>query len=207
MNYPAPRGGVSLRASSFGNFHPRRKRRGILAAEIKIMDFEEVVRKRQSIRRFEEKEIPEEKIRNILELANLSPSAGNLQARKVFLIKDKETKERITSGRDFISEAGVVLVVCADQNESAEYGEWGRELYSIQDATIFTSYLQLAATSLGLASCWVGAFDEEEIKRILNIPEGLKPIAILPIGYPAEKPTRTPRKKLEDIVLDKNRFI
>jgi len=171
------------------------------------MDFEEVVKKRQSVRKFEKKELPEDKIRKILELANLSPSAGNLQARKVFLIKDKETKERISLGRDFISEAGVILVVCADQNESAEYGERGRELYSIQDATIFTSYLQLAATSLGLASCWVGAFDEEEIKRILNIPEGLKPIAILPIGYPAEKPARTPRKKLENIILDKNRFI
>jgi nitroreductase len=163
------------------------------------MDFEEVVRKRQSIRRFEEKEIPEEKIREILELANLSPSAGNLQARKVFLIKDKETKEKIAPSQDFIAEAGIVLIICADRNESAKYGERGRELYSIQDATIFASYLQLAATSLGLASCWVGTFDEEEIKRILNLPEGLKPIAILPIGYAAEKPARTPRKKLEDI--------
>ena len=169
------------------------------------MEFEEVLRKRHSIRKFEEKEIPAEIIKKILELSNLSPSAGNLQARKVVLIKDKKIKEEIVQaalGQDFISEAPIVFVVCADLEESVgKYGERGKELYSIQDATIFASYLQLAATSLGLASCWVGAFEEEEVKRVLELPGGLKPIAIIPVGYPAESPYRTSRKDLDEIII------
>lgn len=171
----------------------------------KIMEFEEVLRKRRSIRRFEEKDVPEEKIRKILELSNLSPSAGNLQARKVILVKDKKTKEKISQaalGQDFILRAPVVFVICADLEESAaEYGGRGRELYSIQDATIFGSYLQLAAVSVGLVSCWVGAFEEEKIKEVLNLPERLKPIGIIPVGYPAESPFKTPRKNLDEIII------
>jgi nitroreductase len=92
-------------------------------------------------------------------------------------------------------------VVLADLKESAQkYGKRGVELYSIQDATIFTSYLQLVITSLGLASCWVGAFDEKELKNVLEIEENLKPLAIIPVGYAAEKPSITKRKKISDIV-------
>jgi len=169
------------------------------------MEFEEVLRKRHSIREFREKEIPEEKIRKILELSNLSPSAGNLQARKVVLVKNRKTKEEIVQAsldQDFISKAPVVFVVCADVEESAaKYGGRGRELYSVQDATIFASYLQLAAISLGLSSCWIGAFKEEEIKRILNLPKELKPIGVIPVGYFAEKPFKTSRKDLDEIII------
>jgi nitroreductase len=172
------------------------------------MEFEEVIKKRQSIRKFVKKEIPEEKIRKILELANLSPSAGNLQARKVVLVKDKKIKQelaRAALSQESVSEAPVVFVVCADLEESAKkYGMRGRELYAIQDATIFASYLQLVAVSLGLASCWAGSLREEEIKRILGLSGDLRPIAIIPIGYPAEGPYRTPRKSLDEIVIPKN---
>lgn len=169
------------------------------------MEFEEVLKKRRSVREFEAKEVPEEKIRKILELSNLAPSAGNLQARKLVLIKDRETKERVAQAaadQDFITAAPVVFIVCADPEGSAlKYGQRGRELYSIQDADIFASYLQLAATSLGLSSCWVGGFDEEKIKRVLGLPERLKPIAVIPVGYPAEKPGKTSRKDLEEIII------
>lgn len=170
----------------------------------KIMEFEQVLRKRHSVRKFKDKEIPEEIIRKILEFSNLSPSAGNLQARKVVLIKDKNTKEQIARAslnQDFISKAPVVFLICADIEESIEkYGKRGKELYSIQDATIFASYLQLAITSVGLSSCWVGALEEEEIKKILKLPENLRPITVIPVGYPDEKPYKTPRKSLNDII-------
>jgi len=169
------------------------------------MKFDEVLKKRQSVRRFEKREVAEEIIRKILELSNLSPSAGNLQARKIVLVKDGKTKEEIVRaalGQDFISEAPVVFVVCADLEASAQkYGRRGKELYSIQDATIFASYLQLAATFFDLTSCWVGAFDEKAVRRILGLPTELRPIAIIPIGYPAEKPKRTPRKNLGEIII------
>lgn len=169
------------------------------------MEFEEVLKERRSVREFLEKPVSKELVKKILELANLSPSAGNLQARKVVLIKDKETKKKLAqaaNGQDFLCEAPLVFIICAVPEESAaKYGERGRKLYALQDATIFTSYLQLAVASLGLASCWVGAFEEEEIKRILELRENLRPIAIIPIGYTYEKPERTPRKNLDKIII------
>lgn len=169
------------------------------------MEFEEVLRKRHSIRRFKEKEVEEGKIKKILELANLSPSAGNLQARSAIIVRDKKMKEKICQtalGQNFIVEAAVVFIVCADLEESAQkYGRRGRELYSIQDATIFASYLQLAVTSLGLASCWIGAFNEYKVSEILKLPEEMRPIAIIPVGYPVEKPYLTRRKSLDEIIL------
>lgn len=167
------------------------------------MEFEKVVKNRHSIRAFQPKKIEEEKIKKILELTNLAPSAGNLQAYEVFLVKDSKKKEFLANaalGQDFIAEAPIVFVFCANPARSAwKYGSRGRDLYSIQDATIACTFAMLAATSLGLGCCWVGAFNEEEVKRVLGIKD-LKPVAILPIGYPAEKPYITGRRDLKDLV-------
>mgnify|MGYP000611816527 CR=1 FL=1 len=167
------------------------------------MEFEKVIKDRHSIRAFQPKKVEDEKIKKILELTNLSPSAGNLQAYEIFLVRDEGKKKALADaalGQEFIAEAPIVLVFCANPSRSASrYGSRGRDLYSIQDATIACSFAMLAATSLGLGSCWVGAFDEEEVKRVLGIKD-LKPIAILPIGYPAEKPYVTGRRSLKDLV-------
>lgn len=169
------------------------------------MEFGEVLKNRHSVRSFKEKDIPEEQIRRILRLANLSPSAGNLQARKVIIVRDRKIKAEIAQAalnQDFIVKAPIVFVICADQEESAsKYGKRGRELYSVQDATIFASYLQLAAASFNLGSCWLGAFKEHKIKEILHLPSKLFPIAIIPIGYPDEEFHKTPRKSLKEIVI------
>jgi len=168
------------------------------------MEFEDVLRTRQSVRRFQKKEIPQETLIKILELANLAPSAGNLQAFRVVIIKDKNIREGLSGaalGQSSVAEAPVNLVICAVPKESAvKYGDRGRELYSLQDATIFTAYIQLAATSLGLSSVWVGAFDEEEVADVLELKENIKPVAIIPIGYPAEEPGKTRRKSLNEII-------
>ncbi|XOA43007.1 MAG: nitroreductase family protein [Candidatus Nealsonbacteria bacterium] len=168
------------------------------------MEFEKVLKKRHSIREFQEKKIPGKIIEKILEMANLSPSTGNLQARSVIIIKNKDIKEKISEAalnQRFIAKAPLVFVVCANLEESAQkYGKRGRLLYSIQDATIFTSYLQLAITNLGLASCWVGAFKEDEIKDILDLSQEIKPIAIIPTGFADEEPRKTGRKNLDEII-------
>jgi nitroreductase len=126
-----------------------------------------------------------------------------LQAYEIFLVRDERKKEALADaalGQEFVAEAPVVLVFCANPSRSARrYGSRGRDLYSIQDATIACTFAMLAATSLGLGSCWVGAFDDEEVKRILGIKD-LKPIAILPIGYPAQRPFPTSRRSLKDLV-------
>ena len=104
-------------------------------------------------------------------------------------------------GQEFLAQASVDLVFCANPQRSAvKYGKRGRELYSIQDATIACTYAMLAAQELDLATVWVGAFQEEPVRQAASIPSDLVPVAILPIGYAGEDPKPRPRRKLEDLV-------
>ena len=161
------------------------------------MNFCDVIRSRHSIRKFLVKSVPDTLITEILELSKLAPSAGNLQTYKVVVVKDEEVKRALHS-----IEAPVFLIICALPEVSAErYGERGRNLYSIQDATIFASYIQLAAVGLELATVWIGAFNENRVRRILGLRADTRPIAIIPLGYPAEKKTERRRRKLTDIVI------
>lgn len=167
------------------------------------MDIETIIKKRRSIRAFKDTLVEEEKIKKILFLINLAPSAGNLQAYKIFVVKNKEKIKKIartTVGlRHFENLPPLLFIFCANPKESGgRYGKRGETLYSLQDATIACAYAQLIITSLGLGSCWVGAFEEEKIKEIINT--NLLPVAILPVGYPAENPFPHPRKSLTEIV-------
>lgn len=167
------------------------------------MDFEEVIKKRRSVRSFKPIPVEEEKIKKILALVNLAPSAGNLQAYKIFVVKNKKIIEKIAKVSigmsHFKNLPPLILIFCANPKESAgRYGKRGEKLYSIQDATIACSYAQLIITSLGLSSCWVGAFEEKEIQKILKTD--LLPVAILPVGYPNENPSFRLRKSLEELV-------
>lgn len=168
------------------------------------MQFFEVVKSRHSIRAFKPIDVDDERLELILSTANLAPSAGNLQAYEIVLVRDPQRRSalaRAAYGQDFVAQAPVALVFCANPMLSAaKYGRRGAELYSIQDATIAAAYAQLAATALGLASVWVGAFDPEAVGRAINAPQGVLPIAIISIGYPAEQPMRTRRRDLRDIV-------
>ena len=168
------------------------------------MEFFEVVGKRHSLRAFKDKEIEKEKLEKLLYVANSAPSAGNLQALEIFLVKDIQKKQKLVKavlGQDFVAEARIVLVFFADHQRSAsKYGQRGEELYCIQDATLSAAYAWLQAVELGLGACWVGAFDEKLIKEILEIKHDWHPIAILPIGYPDEKPRSTLRRDLSDLV-------
>ena len=168
------------------------------------MEFFKLIEKRQSTRKFQKKPVGKEKLTKILEAINSAPSAGNLQAYDVIVIEDKATREKLAEaalGQEFIVEAPVALVFCTNSDRTSfKYGRRGRELYCIQDATIACAYAQLAATSLGLASVWVGAFSEAGVSTLLSLTDNLKPVAILPIGYAAEEPKKTPRRKLGELV-------
>jgi nitroreductase len=170
------------------------------------MEFFEIVENRHSVRAFKDKEIEEEKVQKLLRVANSAPSAGNLQAYRIFLVRDKSTKEKLTQaayGQDFIDQAPINLVFCIDSLRSGRrYGKRGETLYSIQDATISCAFVHLSAVNLGLGSVIVGAFNEMEVSRILNIPSTLRPIIILPVGYPDEEPKKTPRRKMDDLVYE-----
>lgn len=168
------------------------------------MDFFEVVKKRHSIRAFARTPVEPEKLQAILEAANRAPSAGNLQGYEIYLVK-KETQRvalaRAAGNQDFVAWAPAVLVFCAHPARSSpRYGQRGVKLYALQDATIACTFAMLAATALGLATVWVGAFDDDAVGRVVGVPQGIVPVAILPIGYAAEKPELTSRRRLHDLV-------
>jgi len=167
------------------------------------MEFFDVLQSRQSIRQFAEKAVEEDKLRRILSAANQAPSAGNLQAYEIFIVRENSDRKALAKaalGQDFMARAPVSLVFCAHPGRAAvKYGQRGRRLYSIQDATIACAYAMLTATALGLATVWIGAFRDAEVKLAIRAPEELEPVAILPIGYPAEKPAPTLRRRIEDL--------
>ena len=171
------------------------------------MDFFQVVSQRRSVRAFQHREVEPEKLKRILETANMAPSAGDLQAYRIYAVKSQQARiglARAALGQSFIAEAPVVLVFCAVPMWSAvKYGRRGERLYSLQDATIACAYAQLAATALGLGSTWVGAFDEHSVSQAIGASDEEVPIAILPIGYPAESPMPTPRRRLSELVREK----
>ncbi len=164
------------------------------------MDFFETVRARHSIRAFTAEPVEAEQIHTILQAASRAPSAGNLQAYEIYVVADRGALGRLTRAaldQPCIAQAALALVFCAHPARSAgKYGQRGKALYSVQDATIACVYAQLAATALGLASVWIGAFDEEGARKALGLEEGLRPVAILPIGHAAEKPEVTSRRPL-----------
>jgi nitroreductase len=153
--------------------------------------FLDFLSKRRSIRAFKHNAVEDSKLDKILEGCNLSPSSGGLQTFEIYHIKDKKIKERLVlAARDqtFISQAPLVLVFCANPSLSVDrYGERS-QLFSVQDATIAAAYAQLTVHALGLSTVWIGAFDENKVSEILQLPHGQRPIAILPIGYENENP-------------------
>jgi nitroreductase len=168
------------------------------------MDFFEVVKTRQSIRAFQDKSIEPEQLQQILDTINRAPSAGNLQGYEVYLVTNRAVMQalaRSTSGQDFITQAALVLVFCAHPKRSAQrYRERGTTLYCVQDATIACAYAQLAVTALGLASVWVGAFNEDAVRSAIGVGHDLRPVAFLPIGYAAETPEHRSRRALAELV-------
>jgi nitroreductase len=168
------------------------------------MEFSDVVRSRRSVRAFQKKSVETAKLDVILEAANAAPSAGNLQAYEIVVVRDAKARARLAEaslGQGFVAQAPVALVFCANAKRSgAHYDGRGRELYAVQDATIAAAYAQLAAVDAGLATVWVGAFDEAAVAEVVGAPAHARPVAILPVGYAAEQPGAAGRRDLEDLV-------
>lgn len=168
------------------------------------MDFFEVVKRRQSVRAYASADVGSEELRQILEASNRAPSAGNLQAYEIVVVRGSDRKRALieaSGGQDFIGAAPVVLVFCAHPARSApRYHKRGERLYSIQDATIACTFAMLAAAALGLATVWVGAFEDEAVRAALDLPKGWLPVALLPVGLPAESSPPTSRRDLSDLV-------
>ena len=165
------------------------------------MDVFEAVKTRKSVRAYDSKPVPTETLTRILETAQLAPSASNIQPWHFVIVTDKEKREKLARGRfaGFLAESPVVIVGCGDQKASPKW--------CVVDVSIALEHIVLAATSEGLGTCWVGSFNEGEVKEVLKIPENYRVVALLALGYPHEKLDLTrklarllrSRKELEQI--------
>jgi len=168
------------------------------------MDFFTLIDERHSIRMYTDTPVEEQKLTKILESINKAPSAGNLQGYEVYVIRSLDHRKALAKaagGQEFLAEAHVVLVFCANPARSGgRYKERGERLYSVQDATIACTYAMLAATALGLSTVWVGAYDDDSVREVIGLPAGLIPVAMLPVGYAGKQPRQTPRRELSDLV-------
>ena len=169
------------------------------------MDIIESVRKRRSIRRFEDRPVPPNILEEIKDALVWAPSAGNLQSRLFYFIFNPAMKRALAEAalfQYFIAEAPLVVGACLDLGIERGYGKRGKELYAIQDVAASIQNLLLVAHSRGLGTCWIGAFNEEEAANIIKIPRGYRIISLVPVGYPAEDPPPPPRVKKKDAVLE-----
>ncbi|HEX3013098.1 MAG TPA: nitroreductase family protein [Methanobacterium sp.] len=164
------------------------------------MDVFEAISKRRSIRKYKDTEVEDEKLQNILEVARIAPSAANRQEWKFIVVKDRETREKLVeaaNGQQFVAEAPVTIVACSTESERVM--PCGQYAYTV-DISIAVSFMTLEAVEQGLGTCWLGAYDEEKVRNILNIPERIRVPAMFTLGYADESPHARPRKHLDEIV-------
>jgi nitroreductase len=167
------------------------------------MELAELIRTRRSIRAFESRHVEASKLQCILDMTNLAPSAGNLQAYEIYQVEASHPRAALARAADqsFIAQAPVILVFFANTGRSArKYGSRGLELYAIPDATIAATYAMLSAADQGLSTVWIGAFDPGKVTATIGAPPDWTPVAILPIGYAAESPAATTRRPLGELV-------
>jgi nitroreductase len=170
----------------------------------KFKNLMEIITNRRSIRSYSSKNIEEEKLDYVLNAFRKAPSAKNLQPWKIVIVKEKNNKNDLAiacNNQSFIAEAPVIIVACA--LEEAAYGVMGGYMSSYPiDISIALEHLMLAATEVGLGTCWIGSFKENLVKGILGVPENIRVVALTPLGYPgpnADTPKRG-RKSIAEIV-------
>lgn len=161
------------------------------------MEVLEAILKRRSIRKFEDRKVENEKIGKLLTACKWAPSAGNRQPWEVIVVKEEETLEELSEiamGQYWMTGSPVVLVMCINERMAkATYGERGKKLYAIQSTAAAMENMMLRAVDIGLGSCWIGSFDEDSASDLLKCEEHIRPVALIPIGYPAEEP-QPPRR-------------
>jgi nitroreductase len=165
------------------------------------MDVLKAIQTRQSIRAFDPRQVEDDKLLRILDSGRLSPSAGNRQERRFIVIRDANTRKLLceaAQNQQFVAEAPVVIAACSVEKDYVM--ACGQLAYSI-DTAIAVDHMTLQAVEEGLGTCWIGAFDETKVKEILHVPDEVRVVSLLPLGYPASIPQPRGRKNLDEIVM------
>jgi nitroreductase len=169
------------------------------------MEFDEVVRKRKMIRQYQlGRPIPDYIVSKLIQNAHRSPSAGHTQVQEFIVVKNSSIKSKLGEaalGQSQIYDAAVLIVVCSNTSRSVDrYGKRGREFYSIIDGAFASILMLLTAVNEGIGACFVGAFEDKKVSKILGLPEYVKPIGIITLGYPAESPEKFERIGISKLV-------
>lgn len=166
------------------------------------MDFYEVISKRHSIRKYKPDAVSDDKLNRILDAAHMAPSGKNGQPWRFIVVRNEELRKKLVGpcrDQSFIAEAPIIIVGCANEDES--YQKQGNYMKSWPiDLALAFAHLMLAATVEELGTCWIGAFDEKEVKKALDIPEQLRVVGLTPLGYAAAEGRPKSRKPLQDMV-------
>lgn len=168
------------------------------------MNLLELAKQRHSVRKFQDREVEQEKLEYILECARRAPSAVNFQPWKFFIVKSREKQEQLRQcypSKWFVeAKCPYFIVACGDTEQSWKRKKYDGKDFTDVDISIAVEHICLAATEQGLGTCWVCAFDPEKLKQVLQLPESMYPLVILPLGYPdEEKVPATPRKEIDEI--------
>jgi nitroreductase len=166
------------------------------------MDFYDVIKKRKSIRKYKGDPVPDDVLNRILEAGRTAPSAKNIQPWHFIVVRDPNTKKKLAEAsrnQMFMADADVILVGCI-LNSIAWTRMGGYMNAGPVDLTIAMEHMILAAACEGLGTCWIGAFVEEDVKKILQVPDDVTVLALTPVGYPAEEAKDRGRKHLREIV-------
>ena len=166
------------------------------------MDVMEAIKKRYSVRSYQDRAVETEKLDSILEAARLAPSANNKQEWRFIVVQDKNTRQRLMQAakdQAFVGQAPVVIACCAKTDSHVM--TCGQQCYPI-DVAIAIEHMALKATEEGLGTCWIGAFYEDKVKEILGIPQDIRVVELLALGYPVKlKPSPKDRLRLKEIVM------
>jgi nitroreductase len=169
------------------------------------LDFDEVVRKRKMIRQYDrQRQIPDQIIMKLIKNAHRAPSAGHTQVQEFIIVKNPTIKKKLRKAavnQECVEQAPVLIVVCSDTSRSeTRYGSRGSQFYSVIDGAFASMIILLTAVNEEIGACFVGAFDDNKVSEILDLPKNVKPIGIICIGYPDEKPEKLERIDINSLV-------
>ena len=159
----------------------------------------EVIKKRYSCRAYQDKPIEQDKLDQIFEAARQAPSAKNLQDWRFVVVTDKKIKQQVTgctNHQDAFGQAGAIIAACSVCGETMKCGQRIAPI----DVSIALEHIALMATELGLATCWIGSFDAEKVRQVLEIPKDVAIIELMALGYPADGSRQTTREPMKSIV-------
>ena len=169
------------------------------------MDFDKVIRQRKMIREYlVNRKIPEELITRLNKNAHRAPSAGHTQVQEFIVVKDRITKKKLRKAavdQEYIELAPVLIIVCSNTSRSINrYGTRGREFYSIIDGAFASIIILLSAVNEGIGAAFVGAFEDDKVSQILQLPKYVRPVGIICLGHPAETPEKLSRMDVSKLV-------